>query len=71
MSDNAPNEESKEPVEWTDPNQAHVVEHFHKEVAEAVRQRRRGCSNCGGLGKIIMVVAGEPKSYPCACGAAS
>ncbi|UQI46695.1 hypothetical protein M1P56_21250 [Streptomyces sp. HU2014] len=63
-----PNEEEERPVNWVDPKQAHIVEHFRREVAEAIRSGKRGCTNCHGLGKIIMVVNGKPENYSCSCG---
>ncbi|MCC3768767.1 hypothetical protein [Streptomyces sp. UNOC14_S4] len=68
MTDQQENSTAGEPVNWTDPNKSHIVEHFRNEVEQTIKSGRRGCRNCGGLGVIVMVVEGEPKSYACSCG---
>ncbi|RLU83659.1 hypothetical protein CTZ27_28655 [Streptomyces griseocarneus] len=61
-------DEGRRPINWVDPKKARIVEHYVKEVQETIQTGRRGCRNCGGLGKIVMVVNGEPQSYACSCG---
>ncbi|MEV6780130.1 hypothetical protein [Streptomyces syringium] len=54
--------------ERIDPKRANVVRHFKHEVAMAIQRGSKPCGNCNGIGKIIMVVEGQPRSYPCTCG---